>query len=112
RNKIAQYGLNISDVNAILNTAYAGGYAGVVYEGEKKFDLVVRIAKNANTDPDVLKALLIPLANGKQIPLNEIADVNFISSPAQISRDDAERRIVVEANVRGRDVESVVKDIQ
>jgi heavy metal efflux system protein len=112
RNKIAQYGLSISDVNAVLNTAYAGGYAGVVYEGEKKFDLVVRIAKNENTDPDVLKALLIPLPNGKQIPLNEIAAVNFISSPAQISRDDAERRIVVEANVRGRDVESVVKDIQ
>jgi heavy metal efflux system protein len=112
RNKIAQYGLNISDVNATLNTAYAGGYAGVVYEGEKKFDLVVRIAKNSNTDADALKALLIPLPNGKQIPLNEIADVNFIASPAQISRDDAERRIVVEANVRGRDVESVVKEIQ
>jgi cobalt-zinc-cadmium resistance protein CzcA len=112
RSKIAQYGLNISDVNATLNTAYAGGYAGVVYEGEKKFDLVVRIAKSANTDADALRALLIPLPNGKQIPLNEIADVNFISSPAQISRDDAERRIVIEANVRGRDVESVVKEIQ
>lgn len=112
RSKIAQYGLNISDVNATLNTAYAGGYAGVVYEGEKKFDLVVRIAKSANTDADALRALLIPLPNGKQIPLNEIADVNFISSPAQISRDNAERRIVVEANVRGRDVESVVKEIQ
>jgi cobalt-zinc-cadmium resistance protein CzcA len=112
RNKIAQYGLNISDVNAILNTAYAGGYAGVVYEGARKFDLVVRIAKNENTDADVLRALLIPLPGGKQIPLNEIADVNFIASPAQISRDDAERRIVVEANVRGRDVESVVKEIQ
>lgn len=112
RSKIAQYGLNISDVNATLNTAYAGGYAGVVYEGEKKFDLVVRIAKSANTDADALRALLIPLPSGKQIPLNEIADVNFIASPAQISRDDAERRIVVEANVRGRDVESVVKEIQ
>jgi len=112
RNKIAQYGLNISDVNEILNTAYAGGYAGVVYEGEKKFDLVVRIAKNPSTDAEVLRALLIPLPSGKQIPLNEIADVNFIASPAQISRDDAERRIVVEANVRGRDVETVVKEIQ
>lgn len=112
RNKIAQYGLNISDVNAILNTAYAGGYAGVVYEGEKKFDLVVRIRKDPNTDADVLKALLIPLPNGKQVPLSEIADVTFKASPAQISREDAERRIVVEANVRGRDVQSVVKDIQ
>lgn len=112
RSKIAQYGLNVSDVNTILNTAYAGGYAGVVYEGEKKFDLVVRIKKDPNTDADVLKGLLIPLPNGKQIPLSEIADVTFKASPAQISREDAERRIVVEANVRGRDVESVVKDIQ
>lgn len=112
RSKIAQYGLNIADVNATLNTAYAGGYAGVVYEGEKKFDLVVRITKDPNTDADVLKGLLIPLPNGKQIPLSEIADVTFKASPAQISREDAERRIVVEANTRGRDVESVVKEIQ
>jgi cobalt-zinc-cadmium resistance protein CzcA len=112
RNKIAQYGLNIADVNATLNTAYAGGYAGSVYEKEKKFDLVVRIKKDPNTDADVLKALLIPLPNGKQIPLSEIADVIFKASPAQISREDAERRIVVEANTRGRDVESVVKEIQ
>ena len=112
RAKIAQYGLNISDVNAILNTAYAGGYAGVVYEGERKFDLVVRIRKDANTDADVLKGLLIPLPSGKQVPLSEVADVNFRSSPAQISREDAERRIVVEANVRGRDVETVVGDIR
>lgn len=112
RNKIAQYGLNIRDVNATLNTAYAGGYAGVVYEGERKFDLVVRIAKDPNTDADILKALLIPLPNGRQVPLSELASVTFKASPAQISREDAERRIVVEANARGRDVESVVKDIQ
>ncbi len=112
RNKIAQYGLNISDVNTILNTAYAGGYTGVVYEGEKKFDLVVRIKKDPNTDADVLKGLLIPIHSGKQIPLSEIAEVTFKSSPSQISREDAERRIVVEANTRGRDVESVVKEIQ
>ena len=112
RNKIAQYGLNISDVNAVLNTAYAGGYAGVVYEGERKFDLVVRISKDSNTDANVLRGLLIPLPSGKQLPLSEIADVSFRASPSQISREDAERRIVVEANVRGRDVESVIRDIQ
>ena len=112
RSKIAQYGLNIADVNATLNTAYAGGYAGVVYEGEKKFDLVVRIKKDPNTDANVLKGLLIPLPSGKQVPLSEIAEVTFKASPAQISREDAERRIVIQANTRGRDVESVVKDIQ
>lgn len=112
RSKIAQYGLNISDVNATLNIAYAGGYAGSVYEQEKKFDLVVRIKKVPNTDAEVLKSLLIPLHNGKQIPLSEIADVTFKASPTQISRESAQRRIVIEANTRGRDVESVVKDIQ
>ncbi|HNP33920.1 MAG TPA: CusA/CzcA family heavy metal efflux RND transporter, partial [Flavobacterium sp.] len=112
RNKIAQYGLNISNVNRIINTAYAGGTTGVVYEGERKFDLVVRIPKNENTDIDALKSLLIPTPNGNQIPLNEVAEVTFKTSPSQISREDAQRRIVIEANVRGRDVESVVLDIQ
>ena len=112
RNKIAQYGLNISDVNRILNTAYAGGTTGVVYEGEKKFDLVVRIPKNQNTDIDALKSLLIPTPRGNQIPLNEIAEITFKTAPSQISRENAERRIVIEANVRGRDVESVVLEIQ
>ncbi len=112
RNKIAQYGLNISDVNRILNTAYAGGTTGVVYEGEKKFDLVVRIPKNQNTDIDALKSLLIPTPRGNQIPLNEVAEITFKTAPSQISREDAQRRIVIEANVRGRDVESVVLEIQ
>ncbi len=112
RNKIAQYGLNISDVNRILNTAYAGGIAGVVYEGERKFDLVVRIPKNENTDIDALKALLIPTPKGSQIPLNEVAEITFKTAPSQISRDEGQRRIVIEANVRGRDVESVVLEIQ
>jgi cobalt-zinc-cadmium resistance protein CzcA len=112
RSKIAQYGLNIAEVNRILNTAYAGGTTGVVYEGERKFDLVVRIPKDENTDIDALKSLLIPIPNGNQIPLNEVADISFKTSPSQISREDAQRRIVIEANVRGRDVESVVLEIQ
>lgn len=112
RNKIAQYGLNIAEVNRILNTAYAGGTTGVVYEGERKFDLVVRIPKNGDTDIDALKSLLIPTPKGNQIPLNEVAEIAFKTAPSQISREEAQRRIVVEANVRGRDVESVVLEIQ
>ena len=112
RDRIAQYGLNISDINRILNTAYAGGTTGVVYEGERKFDLVVRIPKNENTNIDELKGLLIPTPNGTQIPLNEVADISFKTAPSQISRDGAQRRIVIEANVRGRDIESVVHEIQ
>ncbi|AOW10417.1 CusA/CzcA family heavy metal efflux RND transporter [Flavobacterium gilvum] len=112
RNKIAQYGLNIAEVNRILNTAYAGGTTGVVYEGERKFDLVVRIPKNSDTDIDALKSLLIPIPSGNQIPLNEVAEITFKTAPSQISREDAQRRIVIEANVRGRDVESVVLEVQ
>ncbi|WP_281322018.1 efflux RND transporter permease subunit [Flavobacterium aestivum] len=112
RNKIAQYGLNIAEVNRILNTAYAGGTTGVVYEGERKFDLVVRIPKNSDTDIDALKSLLIPTPRGNQIPLNEVAEIAFKTAPSQISREEAQRRIVIEANVRGRDVESVVLEIQ
>jgi cobalt-zinc-cadmium resistance protein CzcA len=112
RNKIAQYGLNIAEVNRILNTAYAGGTTGVVYEGERKFDLVIRIPKNGDTDIDALKSLLIPTPQGNQIPLNEVAEIAFKTAPSQISREEAQRRIVIEANVRGRDVESVVLEIQ
>lgn len=112
RARIAQYGLNIQDVNKILNMSLAGGKAGVVYEGERKFDLLVRLDKVKDADEEKVKNLFVPLPNGTQIPLSQIAEVNFQSAPAQISRDDAERRIVVEANVRGRDIQSVVEDIQ
>ncbi|MEP7171148.1 MAG: efflux RND transporter permease subunit, partial [Bacteroidota bacterium] len=112
RARIAQYGLNIEDVNTILNTALAGGKAGVVYEGEKKFDLVVRLAEYRDADEEKVKNIFIPLPDGTQIPLSQLAEVSFKSAPAQISRDDGERRIVVEANVRGRDIQGAVKEIQ
>jgi cobalt-zinc-cadmium resistance protein CzcA len=112
RARFAQYGLNILDVNTIVNTALAGGKAGVVYEGERKFDLIVRLDKVRDADEEKVKNIYVPLANGTQIPLSQIAEVNFQSAPAQISRDDAERRIVVEANVRGRDIQGVVEEIQ
>ena len=112
RERIAQYGVNIEDVNTILNTALAGGKAGVVYEGEKKFDLVVRLANYRDADEEKVKNIFVPLPNGTQVPMSQLADVTFRSAPAQISREDAERRIVVEANVRGRDIQSVVEEIQ
>ncbi len=112
RDRIAQYGLNIEDVNTILNTALAGGKAGVVYEGERKFDLRVRYANYRDADEDKVKNIFIPLPNGSQIPLGQIADVSFQSAPTQISRDNANRRIVIECNVKGRDIESTVADIQ
>lgn len=112
REKIAQYGLSISDVNMILKTAYAGNVAGVVFEGEKRFDMVVRLQKELRHDMTDIENLYVPLPNGGKIPLNEVAAVTLKNAPAQVSRENGKRRIFVGFNVRGRDVESVVKEIQ
>jgi len=112
RERIAQYGLNIADVNRILNTALAGGKAGVVYEGERRFDLVVRMADMRGADADQVKNILVPLPNGKQLPLGQLAEVAFRSAPAQVSREGGARRIVIECNTRSRDIQSVALDIK
>lgn len=112
RAQIAAYGLNIEEINHIVSTAFAGGVAGVVYENERKFDLVVRLENEYRNDIDDVNDLLIPLPNGLQIPLSQVANVTFETGPAQISREDGKRRIVVGFNVKDRDVESVVEDIQ
>lgn len=111
RDRIAQFGLNIADVNGVLNTALAGSKAGVVYEGEKKFDLVVRYADYHDADIAKVKNIFVPLADGTQIPISQLADISFRSAPAQISRDNGERRIVVEVNVRNRDIQSTAEEI-
>lgn len=112
RARIAQYGLSISDVNMILKTAYAGNVAGVVFEGEKRFNMVVRLQKELRSNMSDIENLYIPLPNGGKIPLNEVATINLKSAPSQISREDGKRRIFVGFNVRGRDIESVVNEIQ
>ncbi|WP_121355974.1 CusA/CzcA family heavy metal efflux RND transporter [Flavisolibacter nicotianae] len=112
RDKIAQYGLSISDVNMVLKTAYAGNVAGVVFEGEKRFDMVIRLAGDQRQDMSQIQNLYVPLPNGGKIPLSEVATVSLKNAPAQVSRENAKRRIFVGFNVRGRDVESVVKEIQ
>lgn len=117
RARIAQYGLNIADINHVLNTALAGKAAGVVYEGERRFDLVVRMADMRDADPEKVKNILVPLPPGKdgktgQMPLGQLADVGFQSGAAQVSRENGARRIVVEANVRGRDIQGTARDIQ
>jgi cobalt-zinc-cadmium resistance protein CzcA len=112
RDKIAQYGLTILDVNRVLKTAFAGEVAGVVFEGEKRFDLVVRLDTNYRRTIGDVKDLNVPLPSGNQIPIEELADVQFKSGSMQISREDAKRRIYVGFNVRGRDVQSVVEEIQ
>ncbi|MFV5695785.1 CusA/CzcA family heavy metal efflux RND transporter [Flavobacterium sp. LB3P122] len=112
RATIAQYGLNIEDINRIVNTAFAGQSTGVVYEGEKRFDLVVRLEGEKRKDLSDVQNLLIPASNGTQIPLSQLAKVEITEGPNQIQREDAKRRIVVGFNVRDRDVQSIVKELQ
>ncbi|WP_373057620.1 CusA/CzcA family heavy metal efflux RND transporter [Zunongwangia sp. H14] len=112
RRKVAQYGLNIQKLNRYISTAFAGGTAGVIFEGEKRFDMVVRLDKEHRRDIRDLKNLLIDLPGGNQIPVKEVAEISYQPGPMQISRDNTSRRIYVGVNVRGRDVESMVNDIQ
>ena len=112
RPAIAQYNLNIEDINRIVNTAFAGQSTGLIYEDEKRFDLVVRLAGEKRQDLADVQNLLIPTPNGSQIPLSQLAKVAITEGPNQIQREDAKRRIVVGFNVRGRDVQSIVKELQ
>ncbi|AWH73787.1 CusA/CzcA family heavy metal efflux RND transporter [Dokdonia sp. Dokd-P16] len=112
RDKMAQYGLNIQKVNDYVSTAFAGGTAGVIFEGEKRFDLVVRFDESHRKSIDDLRNMYIDLKDGSQVPIIEIAEIEYVPGPMQISRDNTYRRTYVGVNARGRDVESVVKDIQ
>ena len=112
RAKLAQYGLRVMDLNTLLQTAFAGQTTGQVYEGERRFDLVLRLDSLHRRGPDDLNQLLVSLPGGSQIPLSEVATVALKPAPAQISRDDARRRVNIGVNVRGRDVQSLVQDIQ
>lgn len=112
RPQIAGYGLNIEDINHIISTAFAGGSAGVVFEDERKFDLVVRLDSTYRSNIDDVSQLYIPTANGAQIPLAQVAEIKMELGPAQISREDGKRRIVIGFNIKDRDVASVVADIQ
>lgn len=112
RDKIAQYGLSISDVNIILKTAFAGNVAGVVFEGEKRFDMVVRLKQDLRNDITNVENLYVPLPDGGRIPLNQIANIEYKVAQSQISREDGKRRIFVGFNVRDRDVESTVDEIE
>lgn len=112
RQKIAQYGLSIEDLNRNLAMAFGGEATGSVFEGEKRFDLVVRYQSDYRTDIENIRGLSLPLPNGSFVPMNEVAQIEYTTGPAKISRDDTHRRVVVSVNVRNRDLQSVVTDIQ
>ncbi|MEY8849352.1 CusA/CzcA family heavy metal efflux RND transporter [Psychroserpens sp. XS_ASV72] len=112
RQKIARYGINIQDLNQMVSMGFAGKSVGSVFEGEKRFDLVVRLDASKRKSIDNLKNLYVDLPNGGKIPLDELASITYQKGAAKISRDDTRRRIVVGINVRDRDLESVVEDVQ
>lgn len=112
RAQLSRYGISVSEANQIVNMAFAGQSAGLVYEGERRFDLVVRLDENQKKDIEQIKNLLIPTPNGIQIPLHQLATVEIKSTPNQIQREDTKRRVVVGFNIRGRDVQSIVDELQ
>ena len=112
RNVIAQYKLNIADINRVVNTAFAGQTTGLVFEEEKRFNLVVRLNTDQRRNLEDVQNLLIPTPQGTQIPLSQLAEVEIKNGPNQIQREDAKRRIVVGFNVKDRDVQSIVTELQ
>ncbi|CAN0346353.1 unnamed protein product, partial [Ectocarpus sp. 4 AP-2014] len=112
RAKIARYGMNIQDLNEMVSMGFAGRVVGSVFEGEKRFDMVVRLGEENRQDLSNLKNLYVDLPSGGKIPLSELAEITYQKGAAKISRDDTRRRIVVGINVRNRDLQSVVIDVQ
>ena len=112
RDEVAKYGMNIEDINQAINTAFAGQSAGLVFEGERRYDLTVRLRSDNRQSIEDVRNVFVTSPSGNQIPLKQLADVEFKIGPNQIQREDAKRRIIVAFNVRGRDVSSIVKEIQ
>lgn len=109
--KMAAYGVSVDDISEILETTFAGAVAGSLYEGDKKFDIVLRMDPSQR-NVETLEQLSIPLKDGTDIPLSQVADIDYSPAPAQVSHEDGARRIYVGFNVKGRDVQSTVEDIQ
>lgn len=112
RDEVARFGLDVEAINQAISTAFAGQSAGLVYEGEKRFDLVVRLTKENRQGIEDVQNLFITTPTGNQVPLDQVAKVEFKLGPNQIQREDAKRRIIVGFNVRGRDVASIVEELQ
>jgi heavy metal efflux system protein len=131
RQALSRFGINVADVQNLVEIAVAGKAEGQVFEGDRRFDIVVRLPEHLRSDVDAIRSLPIPLATAEDsaratpalwgnsplgqiryVPLSELAEVNLAPGPNQISREDGKRRIVVTANVRGRDLASFVADAQ
>lgn len=112
RTALGRYGLNVSELQDWVSAAIGGESAGILYEGDRRFELVVRLPETIRRDVDGLKHLPIPLPNGDYVPLEEVATLDIAPAPAQISRENGKRRVVVTANVRGRDLGSFVDEVK
>lgn len=112
RAKIARHGLNIADLNEMVSMGFAGKVVGSIFEGERQFDLAVRLSSDNRKDIANLRNLYVDVPAGGKIPLSELAQITYQKGAAKISRDDTKRRIVVGINVRNRDLQSVVDDVQ
>jgi len=112
RDKLARYGLSSEELNQLISSGFGGAVAGSIFEGEKRFDLVLRLNEENRKDIENIRNLKARLPNGQLIPLSELATINYTTGPAKISRDNTRRRVVVSINVRNRDMESVVKDVE
>ncbi|WP_370012976.1 efflux RND transporter permease subunit [Thalassolituus sp.] len=112
RQKLAAYGLTVDDIQSLLSTAVGGQQAGLIYRGDQRIPLVVRFPESLRQNTELIKALPVPLTGGGFVPVSEIADVVLAPAPAQVSRENGKRRIVISANVRGRDLGSFVAEVQ
>ncbi|MGB3624150.1 MAG: CusA/CzcA family heavy metal efflux RND transporter, partial [Ketobacter sp.] len=112
RTELGRYGLNVTDLQEWVASAIGGESAGILYEGDRRFELVVRLPESTRSDPDQLSELPVLLKNGDYVPLSEIANLEVSPAPAQISRENGKRRIVVTANVRGRDLGGFVEEVK
>jgi len=110
RVELARYGLNVSQLQDALSTAIGGQNAGVIYEGDRRFNMVIRLPEHVRQDVNRLSELPIALPNGEYVPLSEVAVLNLAPAPNQISRENGKRRVVVTTNVRGTDLGSFVKN--
>jgi len=112
RTALGRYGLNVVELQDWVSAAIGGESAGIIYEGDRRFELVVRLPETLRRDLEKLAFLPVPLANGEYVPLQEVAELDISPAPAQISRENGKRRVVVTANVRGRDLGSFVDDVK
>jgi cobalt-zinc-cadmium resistance protein CzcA len=109
---LARYGISVADVQAVAATAFGGSDAGTLFDGDRRFQIVVRLPDALRADPRTLEQITVPLPNGGYVPLQEVADVAIAPGPNQINREQGKRRVVVTANVRGRDLGSFVTEVR